>query len=199
MLMVILALILGPLSLADRPFWQTKERVYERVQNRDIIVSVKEVPGTERKNLRLSGGGQIHTPCAFAFTLSEDFAQVAKESGYLEDVRYDESTRVLNARISAYGYKADTEIELAAKRPDEGHSFFTMLVRKGPLSGLKGKFTFYPVGPKKCDVGLDGDYGYEKFPLPQFFLRFGMEVMFQRMAARLRGYAEGRYVQNQSP
>ncbi len=198
-----LALIVSLFAWGDVPFWKAKDKVYARVQNREIIVSVKEMPAESpfKKRLAMSGAGQLDTPCSFAFSLSEDFTKVAAESGYMENIRYDQATGVLAARISAYGYKADTEIEIRSRKPDSAEPFHSFEVRKGPLSGLKGRFTYYEaaVKNKRCDVGMDGNYGYDRFPLPQFFLRFGMEVMFQRMAARLRGYAEGLYGKTESP
>jgi hypothetical protein len=40
---------------------------------------------------------------------------------------------------------------------------------------------------------MTGEYSYDHFPVPKFFLEFGVEVIFQKMALRLRRYVEEQY------
>lgn len=196
MLSLILALFASSTVFAEVPFWKAKDKVYERIQNRDIIVSVKEA-GTAKPpfqhRLEMNGAGRLEIPCAYAFKLSQDVVAIADESGYMEKSRYNRETQILSTRIAAYGLKADVETKIAADNSESSEPNLVFEILKGPMTGLKGQFTFFKVAAKKCDIGLSGDYHYDRFPVPQFFLRFGMEVMFQRMAARLRAYAERQY------
>ena len=174
----------------EEPFWRAKEKVYSRIQNREIVVSVRAAPRTSgMKNLlSIAGGGQVDAPCAFVFAASKDFEAFARQTGYVDRAKFDPVTQILEARLSAYGLKADIAFKMVA-----GDSAMTYAVLKGPMTGMKGEFKFIPAGAAKCDVGIDGEFAYDKFPVPQFFLSFGMEVMLQRMAGRLRSYSEELY------
>ncbi len=185
-----LALIAGNLAKAELPFWRAKERVYERIQSREIIVSVKNKKASaDKKNqLTISGGGQVSAPCDFVFKAAQDYEKVALASGYVERAQYKDQT--LKVTLAAYGYRSNLEIEVKAGEARD----LNFKILKGPMHGMAGKFDFITTSkPKRCDVGIEGEYTYASFPVPEFFLRFGMEVMLQRMAGRIRAYAEERF------
>ena len=188
MFLIFLALI--TCGRTEEPFWRAKEKIYSRIQNREIVVSVKSVPRTEGLNNQLSiaGGGQVETPCSFVFETSKNFELFAQESGYVERAKFDPSTQIMEARLSAYGYKSEIALKL---RSDNSTLAYDVL--KGPLKGMKGEFKFIPAGGKKCDIGIGGQFAYDQLPIPQMFVKFGMEVMLQRMAGRLRSFCEDLY------
>ncbi len=191
MFLIFLALITSSIACwCEEPFWRAKEKVYSRIQNREVIVSVRAAPRTSglKNQLSIAGGGQVEAPCAFVFEAAKDYEGFAKETGYVERAKYDSATQIMDARLSAYGYKSDIGLKLTS-----ADSAMTYEVLKGPMTGMKGEFKFIPAGAKKCDVGIGGEFAYDKFPIPQLFLRFGMEVMLQRMAGRLRSYSEQLY------
>ncbi len=66
-------------------------------------------------------------------------------------------------------------------------------VLDGALRGLRGTFNFTPLGPTKSEVGIQSTFRYDHFSAPKIFLEFGLEVVFQRMAARLRAHVEDQY------
>ena len=192
MFLIFLALITG--SWCEEPFWRSKEKVYARIQNREIVVSVRAAPRTAglKNQLSITGGGQVSAPCAFVFAASKEFAALARASGYVDRAQYDPATQTLEANLTAYGYRSDIAMRLMA-----ADSAIVYEVLKGPLKGMKGEFKFIPAGPgagaSKCDVGMGGEFAYDQFPIPQLFLKFGMEVMLQRMAGRVRSYSEDLY------
>jgi hypothetical protein len=49
------------------------------------------------------------------------------------------------------------------------------------------------VGPAKTEIGISGKYRYVHFPIPKLFAEFGIEVILQRMAARIREQLEDRH------
>lgn len=185
MLLFILMILLPFSSPAEEPFWRAKEKVYQRIQNREVIVSVSshdETAGGHRLVIR--GGGQVNAPCSEVSKSAQNYEPMAKASGYLDDAKFNADTSILEGHIRAYGLKSKLEMKLQTLSPEIGYEILT-----GPLKGLTGRFQFFDAG-KKCDVGMTGDFAYEKFPVPQFFLRFGMEVMLQRMAGKIRAFAE---------
>ncbi|MGE4130227.1 MAG: hypothetical protein AB7F86_01240 [Bdellovibrionales bacterium] len=185
MLQAVLGLIVLASQAAATPFWRAKERVYDKIQNREIIVSVSGPTG----HLQVSGGGQIARSCAYTIEKSRDMKAAALSTGYIDRAEFDSQSQILKAHVKAYGLTAHIEMKMEM---DEKKDPPTMAFRvlKGPLPGMTGSFEFFKVAAKKCDVGVDGTYKYEKFPLPAFFLKFGLEVMFQRMAGAIRRYVE---------
>lgn len=189
MFLIIVALIAA--VQAEEPFWRAKEKVYSKIQNREIIVSVKSETRKDgpKNQLSIKGGGQVDVPCAFAYETSKNYETFAMESGFVEKCKYDSSTQNMDATLSVFGYKSDIGVKILSE--DQALKYEML---KGPFKGMKGDFKFLPTGnSKKCDIGLGGDFAYDKFPIPQMFLRFGMEVMLQRMAGRLRSYVEKEY------
>ena len=63
----------------------------------------------------------------------------------------------------------------------------------GSLAGLTGHFDFLSLSAQKTEVGIESQFQYDKLPIPQFFVEFGMEVAFQRLATSLRTYVEREY------
>lgn len=188
MLLLVLAILIGPSARAEEPFWRAKEKVYQRIENREVIVSVRsETAERGRHRLSIRGGGQVSAPCDEVFKSAQDYETMAKASGYVDRAQFHPETSILEARIAAYGLKSDLSMKMNASDPVLAYEILS-----GPMKGLKGRFEFLKAG-KKCDVGMDGEFSYEKFPIPEFFLRFGMEVMLQRMAGKVRAFAEERY------
>src|SRR4051812_37606090 len=73
---------------AEAPFWKAKPKVYDRVQNGEVIVSVTSGAGSEPsapKQMRINGGGQVAAPCAFVFESAQKYEEVARLSGYIHD------------------------------------------------------------------------------------------------------------------
>jgi hypothetical protein len=66
-------------------------------------------------------------------------------------------------------------------------------VLEGSLKGFNGLFWFETVGAKTSEVGLEGNLSYEKIFVPKIFLEFGMEVVLQRLAGKLRRSVEEEY------
>jgi hypothetical protein len=71
-------------------------------------------------------------------------------------------------------------------------------VLEGRLRGLELALSLTPINaasgrPAKCEVGLTGDYHYGELALPKIFVEFGMEVVLQKMAERLRHEVQSAY------
>lgn len=195
MFLIILALIAG--ASAGEPFWRAKDKVYSRIREREIVVSVKTEPMKKPLHrLVVAGGGQMRAPCDFAFRAAQDYEALAKQSDYIEEARYTPEKNELFVKISAYGYTQSNDMRIEAGKDGAFDAIFYEIL-SGRMKGFKGRFVFYPVAGQEagalCDIGTAGEVSYEKLPLPKIFVTFGMEVMFQRMAGRLRAYAEENY------
>lgn len=183
---LVLSLLTGSVFAEDEPFWKVKDKVYSRIENREVIVSVTSAENRGRGHrLSLKGGGQINAPCAFAEEDAKDFEGLAKASSYVDKAHFDQGSNQMDLSLSAYGLSAEVSFKILPK----DHQIHYVMTR-GPLSGLEGDVVFFEAKKNRCDIGLDGFYVYETFPIPQFFLKFGLEVVLQRMAYAIREKVE---------
>ncbi|MGE3684581.1 MAG: SRPBCC family protein [Bdellovibrionales bacterium] len=178
------------------PFWKAKERVYSRIQNGEIIVSVKKADKPARKEYKhtvsIAGGGHVGAPYEFVYTEAMDFQDLPRVSGYIDKVNFDSKAQRLSLDVSALGHKASLVFQL--RMPSvEGRRRIEFEAVSGPMKGLSGRFDLVPLGAAKTEVGIDGAYSYDEFPIHRVFLEFGLEFIFQRMAARLRSHVESEY------
>lgn len=97
------------------------------------------------------------------------------------------------------GYKAELTVGLKAEKDIRKLEFEIL---KGPMAGMRSRLVMTEVAATtsglnpsgvKTEVGIDGEYQYDQFPLPRFFLQFGLEVIFQKMATRMRNEAEAAF------
>jgi hypothetical protein len=195
----LLRLILCFISLsfaADLPFWKAKAKVYERIENGEVIVSVSAKKNEFKEPpphlLKARGGGIVGAPCAFTFEHAQNYEEIAKLSGFITGTSYDAATQTMDLTISAFLYSTSMKIQIQPKPdPKPRHIEFDLL--SGPMKGFHYVMTFTEIGSKKCEVGMDGTYRYLAFPLPTLFMEFGMESMLQITAKRLRSHVEERW------
>lgn len=187
----ILLLSIGGLAssaAANSPFWRQKDKVYRRIENREVLVSViSEDKDSGGSHITIRGGGQVARDCQMVWRRSKDYAEVARASDYVTKAEYNADSKLLSVRIEAFGRSANIKLEMS---PQDSPPRLGFKVVDGPMIGMHGYYDFYDAKSKKCDVGIDAEYSYDKFPLPRFFLEFALEVMFQKMAVQLRKYVE---------
>lgn len=192
--MLNIVLLLGALAAAaETPFWKSKEKVYERIREGEVIVSVKSEAGPKGEaahRLRVRGGGQVRAPRDFVFKKALEFENLVKVSDYIRRAKYDAPEQKLALEMGAFGYDAKMTLKL---KVDESAKRVGYEVIDGSLTGMTGEFEFVEVGGEKTDVGILSDYPYEKLGFPAFFAEFGFEVIFQRLAVNLRSHVENEY------
>lgn len=196
--MFLTTFLIGP-AFADTkaepapPFWKAKEKVFARVEAGEVIVAVKSAevkePGKPKNRMTVQGGGHVAAPAAFVFKKALEFDQLGKVSGYIKSAKYDEATKMLDLSVGALGFDGKMKLHMNI-RAEAVPKQIEFMVAGGAMQGLSGTFTFTDLGPKKSEVGIACEFNYDQFPAPKVFLEFGLEVVFQRMAARLRAYVE---------
>lgn len=187
------------LQANGEPFWKAKEKVYARVQNGEVIVSVSSefaAKQTPPNTLTVNGGGQVAAPRDFVFTGAQKYAELMRTSDYVQRVSYDARTHRLELELKMLGYSSRIQVELTA-RPEPEPQRIEFQIVAGPLAGFRGILSFSKISPAlaapKCEVGMWGEYKYDVFPIPKVFLEFGIEVVFKRLAERLRSHIEAEY------
>jgi hypothetical protein len=179
----------------DSPVWKNA-KYYERVQNGEVIVSVsttaKAPELTKKWRLILQGGGELKASREFAFATAQKYEDLPRASGYIKKADYDPSSRLLAIDIEAFGYAAHQVVHVVADASGEPWKLKYKVV-VGPMAGMHGAVQFYSIKAKVSDVGITGQYDYDKFPIPRMFLSFGMEAMLKFMAVRLRSFVESEF------
>ncbi len=182
----------------DPPFWQERAGVYERIQRqRAILVSVRSQSHQEHRRLRLQGAGHVRAPKDFAFARAIDFAELPKVSPHIVEARYNPERSHLFLHTRAFNYHARMLIHLSFPGPQElssGQRAIDLQILEGVFAGMRARLLFHPVEDQVTEISLRGFYDYQSFPIPSFFASFGLEVVMQRVASRLRQYVEDSYV-----
>lgn len=179
---------------AKLPFWKAKEKVYTRIQSGEVIVSVMSVDAVApfAHRMTINGAGHVRAPRDFVFNYAQDFDQIARLSGYIESAKYDKEAGTIDLHIKALGFKSDVTLSVKTLKEEDPPRIDFRII-KGPLTGMENQISFAELPRTKTEVGIHGNYSYDKFPIPKMFLEFGLEVVFQRMASRLRQQAEAAY------
>jgi len=155
------------------PFWKGKAKIYERVQNGEVIVSVMaepQAPPQKHYHLHASGGGQVAAPCDFALKSAQKYEETAKVSSYVTEAKYHPDSKFLDVTIEVFFHQATME--------------------NGVMRGFTWDLDFTEVNPRRCEIAFAGDFAYDTFPIPQMFLSFGLEAVFKHLAEQLRGHVE---------
>ena len=188
-------LVLFALNIAEAkplPFWKGKEKYYERIKEGEVLVSVRSaepVNPEHRHSILITGGGRVKAPAIFVFDAALDFERVAKMSGYIEKAKFNVQSKVLTLDLSAYGHKGQMDFALNINRDAQPKTIGYEVIR-GPMMGFRGEFSFEDIGRNVSEVGMGGEFSYKTFPIPKLFLEFGLQVVFQKMAVRLRQNVE---------
>ena len=187
-------LTLAVAQATEAPFWRSKEKVYARIRNREIVVSVvhhSAASGVAHNSLVVSGGGQSSSSCAVIFAQALRPQELVEASDYIKSSTFDPASSSVTVKIEALGHAAELTVKLKPFAEAAPRRLEFEIVR-GSMSGFHGTLTFTDLNVRACEIGLAANYSYDQAPLPRSFLEFGLEVIFQRMATRLRAFVEGK-------
>jgi hypothetical protein len=100
--------------------------------------------------------------------------------------KLEPKTNVLSVTLEAFFRKADLDIGIHT----DNKKTLSFVVLRGPTTGFSWSLSLAEVGPKTCEISLEGTYRYDHYPMPHWFLEMGMETIFKRMAEQLRDHVE---------
>jgi hypothetical protein len=186
------------------PFWKAKPKVYKKIrEEREIIVSVKTIDDKSAVSpapphiMRLFGGGTIAVPKGFAFKQAKNFKNLEKMSEHIKTAQWNEKTQTLFMHSEAFNYHARMNMQVKfTESPEKDGIHFKII--SGIFTGMEGRIEFaaLPLTAGKgesSEIALAAGYRYSKFPIPAFFLEFGLEVVMQKIAGRMRTFIEEEY------
>lgn len=192
LLLIALFPVLGVGSKPQKkPFWKAKPEVYRQVvEEKRVFVSVTDHKKKKHQIMKLNGGGQIRAPLAFTKKALLDFENVFKNSSFVKEIQADQKHHFLFIRAEVYGLSNSMKIRWKEEESSEKKELISFEITQGILKGFTWDLLLEAVEGERTDVGILGEYKYKEFPLPAFFLKFGLEVVFQKVAIDLRSSVE---------
>lgn len=176
-----------------RPFWQKKPETLRKMEDeRAIFVTVETVSPKEKgapHALQILGAGWVHRPRQLSYARLKEFSEWPKIHPVIKAAQFNAETKRLFLHMEAFKYEAkmilSTSFQSSAKE-DVIHFF----VEEGTFKGMRAAIRFQDAKSRKTEVALAAQYDYTQLPLPLFFVEFGLEVVFQKIAEKMRTYIE---------
>lgn len=204
---LILVTLLMPLSVSSfadesalRPFWRAKPKVFKKVTDeRQIVVSVNaEKLSTKSAEgntsiLRMEGGGLVKADAQAVYSEAQKYNELKEVSEHVLEVRVGPSPQDLFLHTAAFNYHARMTMRVTPEVAGDGVRHLRFVVIEGNFKGMKGEFSFVDYADshqKGALMGFHAEYKYKVLPMPQFFVEFGLEVVLQRVASRMRSFLE---------
>jgi len=176
----------------DAPFWRTKEKVLARITNeRAIVVTVKAIAkGKGQSQLLMHGGGLTRISHDLAFQRATQYEELKKISDHIREVRWNSQQSMLYVHTEAFRYHARMHMKITTEKPSPKVNKIRFRVVEGNFKGMEGVFTFEDYRANEALMGFYSTFDYKKLPMPEFFVRFGLEVVLQKVAGLMRTQLE---------
>lgn len=180
------------IQMEAKPFWR-KPKYFKKLENeRAILVSVRsdKIEDTDRQNLHILGAGLVSRPIEDCYRILKDFGEWKQMSDYIRLSEYDPKTQIFNLHLEAFGYHARLKMRVFFDGKGDQLKALRFLVLEGGFKDMKGLLEFKDHERRKTEISMTVQDEFDKLPLPRFFLEFGLEVVFQKMAERMRSHIE---------
>ena len=181
-------------SETQKPYWQSKPELYSKVLNeRKILVSVKDDKKTPKTHLQVTGVGVVSAPLSFAKKQLLNFEELPEISSYFKKVTHKRDKREVYFHVEAIGLQVRFLQRYRWLKQSSDESILGWEVIWGPLRGMAGNYTLKKVGVSKTEVSVWANAGKIKAPIPDFLLNFTLEVIAEKVAQKMRTLMEKRY------
>lgn len=184
------------------PWWRVKPKAVDRLnQGRAVLVSVvvEEKSSTQPLNrLRMSGAGNLKASSRFAFDRVREFQRLKDLSEYVKEASFNESKSQLFLHVAAFKYHARMLMQMAFTHSETQHQILFHVIG-GTMKGMRGVVKLEDIERRGTEMSMTAFYDYEKLPIPQFFVEFGLEIVLQKIAEALRDNIETLWEKNQNP
>lgn len=179
---------------AELPFWRTKTKVLNKItEERAIVVLVKADENSKGPHtLKMQGGGLTRRSATYIFNETQKYEKLTEVSDHVREVKWNASRQELYVHTEAFQYHArmTMKVEPVAAKAGEKISRLNFKVIQGHFTGMEGAFTYEEHKPEATLMGFEAEYKYTVLPMPRFFIEFGLEVVLQKVAGRMRTYLE---------
>jgi hypothetical protein len=173
-------------------FWRNKENVMRKItEDRTIVVSVNaKKRDAKMSNLDMVGGGLTRQYHHVAFAKAQKYENLKKVSDHIREVRWDAAKSELYVHTEAFRYHARMRMRIRTVSPTAEVAQIHFEVIEGNFKGMVGLFSFEKFKAQSCLMGFQSRYVYEKLPMPNFFVEFGLELVLQKVAGLMCQFLE---------
>jgi hypothetical protein len=193
-----------PVWMEILPWWNRKEKVLKQMrEERAVVVSVvtKDISSAPvskrgqqvRRQLKLSGAGFIDAPPEFSSNRIREFYRLKELSQYVKESTFNQRQKHLFLHVAAFDYHARMLMEIFFHDQLKGRRQILFHVVAGTLSGMKGVVEIKDIERLKSEFSMTALYDYDKLPIPQLFVEFGLEMVLKQMAEKIRSMVEALY------
>lgn len=195
-----------PVWMEILPWWNRKEKVLKQMREERAVVvsvvtrdvSVGESPISKkgqqiRRQLKLSGAGLIEAPPEFSSNRIREFYRLKELSQYVKESTFNPRQKHLFLHVAAFDYHARMLMEIFFHDQLKGRRQILFHVVAGTLSGMRGVVEIKDIERLKSEFSMTALYEYDKLPIPQLFVEFGLEMVLKQMAEKIRSMVEALY------
>lgn len=187
-------LCLSSQAQEELPFWKRKPDLYKSiVERRRVVVSVRSEKQDKREKIRIVGAGVVNAPFDFALTQVLSFESLPEVSSYFKKVVHKKEKGLLYISMLAFGYRADVLLDYKINKNKQKWAQLDWVVKNGSLKGMIGHYKVVAIGPKKTEISMWSTMNEIKVPIPDFLLKFTLEVIAEKVAQKMRSSIENNY------
>ncbi|MCB0420229.1 MAG: hypothetical protein KDD61_04490 [Bdellovibrionales bacterium] len=183
------------------------EKYIKRMQKGEALswVAVEPVEGSEsRKKLYMLAKEHLNVYADQAFHAIKEFEFFSEMKPYVRKKEWDSKKKELYLHGEAFDYHAHLWMQFYyMKKTLKGQTKPQYEIHwrhtKGLFQGMTGVVVLKDVGRRTCEISMTTRFNFDKLPLPEFFVEFGLEVILQKMAFQVRKYVHSQNASPQSP
>ncbi len=199
-----------------QPWWRSKEKVQRKLSEENAVVVSVVSDQSKIRQLKMTGAGWVKAPVDFTFNQIKDFNQFKGLSGYIKDIHFEPTSKILYLQLSALSIsfqfwfqllfvEENHERDKSGSIPVAQRRLFFQVI-KGSLSGMTGvvevsalkNVHFYgsrlqsqPAEVKdSSEIALSCIYQTDDWPFPPLITSWGLEVILKQLAEKLREIVE---------
>ena len=114
-------------------------------------------------------------------------------SGMIKSSKYDAAKQQLVMIMEAFNYRAHLKMKIDMPPGNELHKDIRFCVLDGTFADMGGVLRLEKTEVDRSRISLTALQGFDKLPMPDFFLEFGIEMAMQIAAGKMRGFVEEAY------
>lgn len=189
--------VVSALGQEELPFWREKKKVYRQITHeRRVIVSVKQEEVAGKKSFRMVGVGAVNAPIDFCVGEVMEFDKLPEISSYFKKVVHQKDKKQVYIVLEAMGYQARLLLEYQWNKKDPNAQQMDWKVIWGPFKGMIGHYQFVKINGEQTEVSIWSNFSNHNIPIPEFLMKFTLEVIAEKVAQKMRSFIEDNYRKN---
>ena len=177
-------------TIYQKPFWDNK--YYKFDHSNFPKVSVKSHKQKIDHRLYMNGIVTVNVPARFIWKISKDLETFKGISEHIISVEHNHRFNFAVFKLSAYGYFTNESVKV--KYVEKGGNYYVNFsVFEGFFKGANAQLKIAKKTRRNTDVSLQVTYDYKEWPMPKLFIEFGIEVVLQKIASKIKTFLQKEY------